>query len=167
MRSHTVLLAILALAFSARAHACELPAATAQAPLQTRKPVVGDQVRLTSGFGMRYHPLLREKRLHTGVDWAAPSGTQVVAAGAGRVVFAETKGDYGNLVVLDHGGGWQTAYAQLSAFDVKAGDCVEYGSPIGKVGSTGRSAGPHLHFEVSRNGQPLDPMVVQTVRKEP
>lgn len=157
-----------ALALSAPAAAtCELPTADpAQSPIQTRKPVIGDEVRLTSGFGMRRHPLLKQPRLHTGVDWAAPIGTQVIAAGAGRVVAAEPKGEYGNAVLIDHGGGWQTHYTQLSAFDAKQGDCVQFGAPIGKVGTTGLSVGPHLHFEVLRHGQFLDPMSIASSTPE-
>jgi len=138
---------------------CESPSADGTF-LETRRPVSGEDVRLTSGFGIRFHPLLNERRLHTGVDWAAPTGTPVTAAGKGRVVAAGREGPYGNRVVIDHGGGWQTLYAQLSRFSVGSGDCVDTGSEIGAVGSTGLSNGPHLHFEVRHGDQPIDPMRV-------
>ena len=143
------------------AQACELPAGGPDsAPIETRRPVRGDDVRLTSGFGLRRHPLLQTTKMHTGIDWAAPTGTPVIAAGRGQVVFAAAKSEYGNAIVIDHGGGWQTLYSQLSSIDVRDGDCVAFGALIGKVGSTGLSAGPHLHFEVVRDGTHLDPMRV-------
>ena len=130
-----------------------------KSPLLTRKPVIGEEVRLTAGFGMQQHPILQLPRLHTGVDWAAPTGTQVVAAGTGRVVAAEPKGEYGNAILIDHGNGWQTLYGQLSRLEVREADCVAFGAPIGKVGTTGLSSGPHLHFEVRLDGKPIDPML--------
>lgn len=163
MRLIAAFLAAAALMMPAwAAEACEVPAAPpGQSPLQSRRPVLGDDVRLTSGFGMRRHPLLQATRMHNGVDWAAPVDTQVIAAGAGRVVQAQYLDAYGNTVVIDHGAGWQTLYSQLSAFDTKEGDCVVFGAPIGRVGSTGLSAGPHLHFEVRQDGSPIDPMQVR------
>jgi murein DD-endopeptidase MepM/ murein hydrolase activator NlpD len=139
--------------------ACDLPAAGgATFALKTVKPVIGDDVYLTSGFGIRLHPLLMVKKMHAGVDWAAPTGTPVIAAAAGRVIQAGTDGAYGNVVLMDHGGGWQTLYAQLSRFHVQAGACVAAGETIADVGSTGLSAGPHLHFEVRKDGTHLDPL---------
>lgn len=130
------------------------------APLVTRRPVRGEQVRLAAGFGPRRHPILAVQRLHAGVDWAAPLGTPVSAAGKGRVVSAGHEGAYGNRVIIDHGGGWQTVYAQLSRFSVSVGDCVDASTAIGTIGSTGLSTGPHLHFEVRHGDQPVDPMRV-------
>ena len=127
-------------------------------PLETRKLVLSQKARLASGFGVRMHPLLGYLRMHTGVDWAAPSGVPVVAAGRGRVSAAGSDGAYGNRVIIDHGGPWQTLYAQLDSFSVREGDCVRAGTIIGAVGSTGLSVGPHLHFEVRRDGEPIDPM---------
>ena len=144
------------------AQTCELPQAGREPPIQTRRPAQGEDVRLTTGFGMRVHPLLNTRRMHTGVDWAAPMGTPVIAAGPGQVAFAGAKGEYGNAIVIDHGGGWQTLYSQLSSVEVGAGDCVAFGALIGKVGSTGLSTGPHLHFEVLRNGTHIDPLRVST-----
>ncbi len=154
-------LTVLAFALlTGRAVACETAAFEAgKSPLLTRKPVIGEDVRLTSGFGLRRHPLLAIDRLHAGIDWAAPTGTQVIAAGAGRVAEAGAKGEYGNAITIDHGGGWQTVYSQLSRIEVGEGDCVAARAPIGKVGSTGLSAGPHLHFEVRLDGKAIDPML--------
>ena len=164
MQARTAVIAIAALVLSApAAAACELPGGDLKrSPLQTRRPVIGEDARITSGYGMRHHPLLAVKRMHNGVDWAAPTGTQVVAAGPGRVVSTRVDGEYGNVVRVDHGGGWQTLYAQLAAFDVSEGDCVGVRGPIGKVGATGIASGPHLHFEVHFNGQPLDPLSIAT-----
>jgi murein DD-endopeptidase MepM/ murein hydrolase activator NlpD len=143
------------------AAACEMATFEAgKSPVLTRKPVMGEEVRLTSGFGLRRHPLLEIIRLHAGIDGAAPTGTQVIAAGTGRVAEAGPKGEYGNAIAIDHGGGWQTVYSQLSRIEVAEGDCVAARAPIGKVGTTGLSAGPHLHFEVRLNGEAVDPMSI-------
>lgn len=129
-------------------------------PLESRKPVRGDNVHLAAGYGMRMHPILNFERMHTGVDWAAPTGAPVVAAGRGRVIAAGVDGAYGNRVIIDHGGTWHTLYSQLASFSVRQGDCVEAGVVIAAVGTTGLSTGPHLHFEVHRDGRAIDPMVV-------
>lgn len=161
MRARTAAIAIALVLSAPAAATCELPGGDLKrSPLQTRRPVIGEDVRITSGYGMRRHPLLALTRMHNGVDWAAPTGTPVVAAAAGRIVSAGVNGEYGNVVLMDHGGGWQTVYSQLAAFDVAEGDCVPFRAPIGKVGATGLASGPHLHFEVRFNGQPLDPMSV-------
>lgn len=108
-------------------------------------------------YGMRTHPLLGYLKLHTGWDYAGAIGTPVRAAAGGQVVAAGHEGAYGKLVVIDHGRGLQTAYAHLSQIDVAEGACVESGMRIGAVGVTGLSAGPHLHFEVRKDGEPIDP----------
>lgn len=143
--------------------ACELPAVDSERlPALIRKPVLGDEVRLVSGFGMRRHPLLGQLRLHTGIDWAASIGTPVVSSGDGRVVSVAVHGEFGNTVVLDHGAGWRTLYGHLSSTQVVAGDCLSRGAIIGKVGATGLASGPILHFEVHRGGQPIDPLSLPT-----
>lgn len=114
--------------------------------------------RVTSGFGYRYHPVLRYRRLHTGVDFAAGYGAGVYAAAPGEVFFASWRGGYGQCIIVLHGGGVSTLYAHLSAIRVRPGQRVRAGQNIGAVGSTGLSTGPHLHFEVRRNGVPVNPM---------
>lgn len=113
---------------------------------------------LTSWFGLRAHPLFGRRHFHTGVDIAAPSGTPVRAADEGTVLYAGWYGGYGKLVVLDHGQGVSTLYAHLSKILVTVGQRVAQHQLIGRVGSTGYSTGPHLHFEVRRNGRPVDPL---------
>ena len=141
------------------ASACEIVPPD-PSPLETRKPARGKGVYFAASFGVRTHPVLQIPRLHAGVDWAAPLGTPVIAAGRGRVISADVEGAYGKRVIIDHGGSWQTLYAHLSAIKVGTGDCVEAGTVIGSVGATGLAASTHVHFEVRRDGQPVDPMVL-------
>jgi murein DD-endopeptidase MepM/ murein hydrolase activator NlpD len=119
-------------------------------------------VIVTSQFGYRRDPILgRESvRFHAGVDLGGESGDLVHAAGPGRVVSAGWTGGHGRTVVVQHPGGFQTMYAHLRQIVVGLGAEVESGSPIGLMGSSGRSTGPHLHFEVRRGGVPLDPLDV-------
>lgn len=112
---------------------------------------------VSSGFGLRVDPLDGTHRHHDGVDIAAPRGTPIRAARAGRVVRAESADGYGKLVVLDHGAGLETRYAHCESIEVRAGDQVAAGALLGRVGDSGRATGPHLHFEVRRDGQPVDP----------
>ncbi len=113
---------------------------------------------LTSRFGPRHHPILKTVRVHKGVDWAAPTGTPISAAFAGTVSYAGDGSGYGNLVKIDHGNGMETRYAHLNEFATKAGTRVQAGDLIGYVGTTGRSTGPHLHFELYMGGQAVDPL---------
>jgi len=113
--------------------------------------------RITSEYGYRIHPILKTKKLHTGIDIGAPSGASVVAAAGGTVTHAGWLGAYGNAILIEHGGNITTLYGHLSSISVKVGDTVEKGDKIGKVGSTGLSTGPHLHFEVRVNGDPTSP----------
>jgi len=113
---------------------------------------------ITSRFGYRYHPVLHYQRLHSGIDIGAGAGSPVYAAGAGEVFFASWRGGYGQCIIILHGGGISTLYGHLSQIRVRAGQSVRRGQHIGAVGSTGLSTGPHLHFEVRRNGAPVNPL---------
>lgn len=121
-------------------------------------PVAG---RVTSGFGYRRHPILGFVRLHAGIDFAAPWGSPVYAVTDGRVSFAGWHGGHGNYVRLDHVGGIGTGYGHMSRIAVSPGMAVRRGQVIGYVGSTGLSTGPHLHYELYRGGQPVDPSSVR------
>lgn len=112
---------------------------------------------ITSSYGMRYHPILKVRKLHSGMDIGAPSGANIVAADAGKVIYSGWMTGYGNVVVIDHGAGMSTMYAHQSRILVSKGQTVSKGQIIGKVGSTGWSTGAHLHFEVRVNGSPVNP----------
>ncbi len=116
---------------------------------------------ITSPYGSRQHPLTGVTKLHTGVDFGAPQGAEVLAARQGQVVFAAMTRAYGNRIVIDHGTiegkRLETTYSHLSALGVTPGQTVAAGTPIGRVGSTGLSTGPHLHFEVIYDGYYADP----------
>jgi murein DD-endopeptidase MepM/ murein hydrolase activator NlpD len=114
--------------------------------------------RITSPFGYRNHPILRKKKLHTGIDIGIPIGKNIVAAQSGKVIYSGWKGGYGKVVMIDHGGGIVTLYAHNSSILVKEGQQVKRGQAISKCGSTGMSTGPHLHFEVRENGKFVDPL---------
>jgi murein DD-endopeptidase MepM/ murein hydrolase activator NlpD len=119
------------------------------------RPVSGS---IVSGFGYRRHPILGGVRFHYGVDIAAPFGTTIRAAADGVVVFAGWRRAYGNTVIIDHGNGLATLYAHCSELLVSEGAVVRQGQPIARVGSTGLATGPHLHFEVRRYGEPVNPL---------
>jgi murein DD-endopeptidase MepM/ murein hydrolase activator NlpD len=112
---------------------------------------------LTSSYGWRVHPIFGTRRLHAGIDIGAPSGQSVRAAAGGVVSYSGWMGGYGNIVLIDHGR-LTTAYAHLSARSVRVGQSVSRGGTIGRVGSTGNSTGPHLHFETRLGGSPVNPM---------
>ncbi len=124
-----------------------------------RTPV--DGAHLTSGFGMRFHPILEYSRMHQGVDFGAEWGSPVMAAAGGKVSFAGPHGGHGNYIMVQHTKELATAYAHLSKFAVKAGQAVAQGQVIGYVGSTGLSTGPHLHYEVWLRGQPTNPQSIK------
>jgi murein DD-endopeptidase MepM/ murein hydrolase activator NlpD len=117
---------------------------------------------LTGTFGGRSDPFTGEPGYHEGLDIATDKGGPVYATADGRVVTAGLTGDYGNMVQIDHGFGLATRYGHLSAFAVKPGDRVQRGAVIGYVGSTGRSTGPHLHYEILANGRPINPLQLLT-----
>jgi murein DD-endopeptidase MepM/ murein hydrolase activator NlpD len=123
-------------------------------------PVKG---RLTSGFGERFHPILGYERFHAGIDLAAAAGTPIVAAADGKVKSAGWAGGYGQAVEIVHSGGIETRYGHMSRIAAYAGETVRRGEVIGYVGSTGLSTGPHLHFEVMKNGRPVNPASVKAI----
>ena len=119
-------------------------------------PAPGQAV--SSSFGVRRDPILRTPAMHAGIDFRATPGTAIRAAGAGTVVKAGWNGGYGRLVEIDHGNGLSTRYAHMSRIRVRQGDRIDTGDVVGEVGSSGRSTGPHLHYEVRRNGNAVDPL---------
>jgi murein DD-endopeptidase MepM/ murein hydrolase activator NlpD len=121
-----------------------------------RKPVTGE-VDMSSPFGVRMDPFLGRPAMHTGIDLRGEVGEPVHATAAGKVTIAGREGGYGKMVQIDHGDGLATRYGHLSEIDVRAGQTVRIGQIIGKIGSTGRSTGPHLHYETRVNGEPVDP----------
>jgi murein DD-endopeptidase MepM/ murein hydrolase activator NlpD len=125
-------------------------------------PVRKNECRLVSGFGFRFHPILKNRRMHAGIDFTARQGTPVYATGDGIVRVATRNAEgysgYGIVVVVDHGYGFQTLYAHLSSATVRPGRRVKRGEQVGTVGSTGLSSGSHLHYEVILNGKQVDPI---------
>lgn len=121
--------------------------------------------RITSPFGTRLHPILKVNKLHTGIDIGCGSNTTIVAANSGTVIKAAWNNSYGNMIMIDHGGGIVTLYAHLNSFLISNGDVVAKGQAIAKSGSTGMSTGPHLHFEVRVNGNYVDPTQYVTYGK--
>ena len=137
-----------------RAHVDRLNRTLALVPY--RKPVVGE-VEFTSGFGVRSDPFLGRPAMHTGLDFRAATGDPVRATASGKVVSSGSAGGYGRMVEIDHGNGLSTRYGHLSEINAKVGDQIKIGQVIGEVGSTGRSTGPHLHYETRIDGEAVDP----------
>jgi murein DD-endopeptidase MepM/ murein hydrolase activator NlpD len=123
--------------------------------METHMPIA--RMRITSEFGHRSNPFGKGHTFHRGIDLSAPVGTPVYAVAAGTVIRASSDRNYGNVVVINHHNGYKTLYAHNSKLVVKVGQRVKVGQQIAKVGSTGRSTGPHLHFEIHRSGQRVDP----------
>ena len=120
---------------------------------------VDENFEVTSLYGMRFHPILQYERLHNGIDWAVPEGTQVYAAASGKVSYSDNKGILGRIVIIEHGSGFETMYAHLSsaAEGLKVGDEVEQGEIIALSGKSGLSDKPHLHFMITLDGEIVDP----------
>lgn len=117
-----------------------------------------DLTRVASGYGMRIHPVFKVRKMHTGMDFTAPTGTEIYATGDGKVVKVESaRRGYGKHIVIDHGYGYRTRYAHMSKFNVRVGKKIKRGDVIGYVGNTGTSTGPHLHYEVEKNGAKINP----------
>ena len=133
-----------------------MPAPVADISIPSRMPLAG--AALTSDYGMRTHPVLGGRRRHNGVDLAAPTGTPIYATADGIVSRADRFSTYGLYVSIEHGASLQTRFAHMSRIAVSAGERVKKGDIIGYVGSTGRSTGPHLHYEVRVDGQPVNPI---------
>lgn len=131
-------------------------------PASPWRHLLGARARLTSEFGLRPDPFTGEIALHTGIDLAAEPGTEIRSLLPGKVLFSGWKPEYGKVVIVRHDGGLETLYGHNSENIVVPGQDVRAGTPLGLVGSTGRSTGPHLHFEVRENRQPIDPIPVVT-----
>ncbi|WP_052121535.1 M23 family metallopeptidase [Inquilinus limosus] len=131
--------------------ATRLPTLPLATPLRT-------EYRMSSPFGYRIHPITGVETLHAGLDLVAPRGTPIFATGSGRVLRAGVAGGYGNLVEIQHAEGLVTRYGHMDSIAVTEGQAVTAGTVLGTLGSTGDSTGPHVHYEVRRGGQPVDPM---------
>lgn len=117
-----------------------------------------DLSRVASGYGMRVHPILKYRRMHNGMDFTAAPGTPIYATGDGKVVKADVGSGYGKMVIIEHGFGYKTYYAHMSKYNTYKGAKVKRGEIIGYVGNTGLSSGPHLHYEVWKNGEVVNPV---------
>jgi len=117
-----------------------------------------DLTRLASGFGMRMHPIYKIMKLHAGMDFTADIGTDIYVTGDGVVEKVGRMSGYGQIVIVDHGFGYKTRYAHVSKYNVKEGQKVKRGDVIAFVGNTGASVGPHLHYEVRKNGEAVNPV---------
>ena len=129
-----------------------------QATLTDSRFIMPVEGRHTSDFGIRVHPIDHEEQLHGGMDIAAPAGTPIRAAAAGQVVFSGPQSGYGNVIVVQHAEGYSTLYAHNLENLVSVGTIVSQGQPVATVGDTGRATGPHMHFEIRKDGKQLDPV---------
>jgi len=137
----------------AKSKAAMMASIPAIQPIDSRKIRGG-----LSGFGRRIHPIYKIRKMHTGMDFTAPVGTPIYATGDGRVTAVGVDGGYGRRVIINHGYSYTTLYGHMSRFAVKQGQYVRRGDLIGYVGNTGTSSGPHLHYEVHKNGRPVNPV---------
>ena len=119
---------------------------------------LADLTRMASGYKWRYHPILKIRKFHKGMDFTAPVGTPIFASGNGDVIRAQRSATFGNVVYIDHGYGYKTIYAHMSKIKAKKGDKVKRGDLIGYVGNTGRSVSAHLHYEVHKNDVAVNPI---------
>ena len=146
----------------------ELAPAMPDVSILTTDPVSRSE---SSGYGWREDPIRKHQKFHHGTDYRGKHGTPVVAAGPGTVTFAGRRGGYGNAIFIDHGNGVLTRYAHLRRIEIKRGATVAAGERIGQIGSTGRTTGPHLHFEVRLEGRSVDPntalAVAELMRESP
>ena len=128
-----------------------------------KKPMAYQQARISSPFGKRRHPIYKDIRIHWGIDYAAPKGSAVYAGGDGVIVAAKYNGGYGKYIKIRHNSEFSTAYGHLNGYarGIRPGVRVKQGQLIGYVGSTGRSTGPHLHYEVIKNGKRVNPLTIK------
>jgi murein DD-endopeptidase MepM/ murein hydrolase activator NlpD len=122
------------------------------------QPIDGRKLSSISGFGYRMHPIYKIRKMHDGMDFASPIGTPIHATGDGTVIAAGQERGYGNRVMINHGYGYVTKYAHMSKFKVRLGQSIKRGDIIGFVGNTGASTGPHCHYEIYKNGKPINPI---------
>lgn len=132
-----------------------IPGLAQATPAGTVYPLMG--TRVSSDFGIRRHPVLKTVKHHGGIDLAAPKDSPIRAIRDGTVVFADPYGSYGNFIVISHGGSYTSHYGHCASIQVRTGQKIRAGQVIGTVGSTGRVTGPHLHFEIRKDGAPQDP----------
>ena len=121
-------------------------------------PISKHDGRIVSGFGQRFHPILKYRRMHTGIDISAPKGTPIYATADGIIEFTGRKGSYGNAIIIDHGYGYETLYGHMSEFIAKRKEHVKRGQIIGYVGNTGLTEAPHVHYEVIKDGKKINPV---------
>ena len=164
-RSLVELLSRVGVVYAAQATSSATLASAPGATQSRPSPIMDGLVRVTSGFGMRRDPFTGRPEHHNGVDLAAPSGTLVHPAMAGKVAFSGWQRGYGRIVIIRHREGLETVYAHNAKNLVKMGDPVGSRTPVAQVGSSGRSTGPHLHFEVRRNGRAIDPTPYLATRR--
>lgn len=122
------------------------------------QPVSSKHSHLSSKFGVRFHPIYKCRKMHTGLDFSAPKGTPIYAPGDGKVIAAKFSSGYGREIIINHGYGYVTRYAHLNRVDVKRGDKIKRGEVIGTVGNSGLSTGPHLHYEIMKDGNKINPI---------